>query len=55
MSIVEVNGVKLNVEDAGAGLAVIPVHGIPQDYRTWKDLSGMLPDILSPHILPLFD
>ncbi|BAI62963.1 hypothetical protein MCP_2891 [Methanocella paludicola SANAE] len=55
MSIVEVNGVKLNIEDAGAGLAVIPVHSIPQDHRAWKGHSGRLPDILRPHILPLFD
>lgn len=42
MNAIVVNGVKLSMEESGNGPSVIPVHGIPQDYRTWKDLSCRL-------------
>ena len=36
MNVVEVNGVKLHVEEDGTGPTVILVHGIPTDYRAWR-------------------
>ena len=36
MKVIEVNGVKLHVEENGTGPAVVLVHGIPTDYRVWR-------------------
>ena len=45
MNAIEVNGVKLHVEEIGTGPTVILVHGIPSDYRVWKPQV----DVLSRH------
>jgi pimeloyl-ACP methyl ester carboxylesterase len=36
MNVVEVDGVKLHVEEDGTGPTVVLVHGIPTDYRVWR-------------------
>ncbi len=36
MNALEVNSVKLHVEENGTGAAVVLVHGIPTDYRVWR-------------------
>ncbi len=36
MNAIEVNSVKLHVEEIGIGPAVVLVHGIPTDYRVWR-------------------
>ncbi len=38
MKTLDVNGVRLHVEESGTGPAVILVHGIPTDYRVWRPL-----------------
>ncbi len=45
MNGIEVNGVKVHVEEKGTGPAVVLVHGIPTDYRVWRPLV----DVLSEH------
>jgi pimeloyl-ACP methyl ester carboxylesterase len=45
MNVIEVNGVKLHVEEIGTGPTVILVHGIPSDYRVWSPQV----DVLSRH------
>jgi pimeloyl-ACP methyl ester carboxylesterase len=45
MNAIEVNGVKLHVEEIGTGPTVILVHGIPSDYRVWRPQV----DVLSRH------
>jgi pimeloyl-ACP methyl ester carboxylesterase len=35
MNIIDVEGVKLNLEEKGAGPTVVFVHGTSQDYRVW--------------------
>ena len=42
MRIIDVNGVKLNIEENGTGKNVIFIHGIPTDYRVWKALTDRL-------------
>jgi non-heme chloroperoxidase len=36
MNAIEVNSVKLHVEENGIGPTVVLVHGIPTDYRVWR-------------------
>ncbi|WP_245795843.1 alpha/beta fold hydrolase [Actinacidiphila alni] len=43
---VDVNGVTLNVALAGAGPAVLLLHGFPHTWRLWSDV---LPDLAARH------